>query len=56
MTDASLEEKEKKLQEAYDLFMQRMHGLEHEQLEIMKRVIGTFEREEIQRLLDAMKE
>ncbi len=51
----TLEEKEKLLQEAYDAFMERMRGLEHDQLEIMKRVIGTLEQEEIQKLLDTLK-
>lgn len=53
MTDQqqSSEEQEKKLQEAYEAFMTQLRGLETDRLNIMKRVIGDLEREEIERLL-----
>lgn len=49
------EEKAKKLQAAYDQFMEQIKGLEHERLEVMKKVIGEMEQEEIQRLLEELK-
>ncbi len=49
--DRSTEEREKKLQEAYDAFMTQLRGLETDRLNVMKRVIGELEREEIARLL-----
>ncbi len=51
----SLEEKETRLREAYEAFMERMRGLEHDQLDVMKRVIGELEQEEIQKLLESLK-
>lgn len=50
------EEKAQKLQKAFDEFMAQMRGLEHEKLEVMKKVIGDLEREEIERLLNEMKQ
>lgn len=49
------EEKAKKLQAAYDHFMEQIKGLEHERLEVMKKVLGEMEQEEIQRLLEELK-
>ena len=49
------EEKAKKLQAAYEEFMTQIKGLEHERLEVMKKVIGNLEREEIERLLQELK-
>ncbi len=49
------EEKAKKLQAAYDQFMEQIKGLEHERLEVMKKVIGEMEQVEIQRLLEELK-
>ena len=49
------DEKAKKLQQAYDHFMEQIHGLEHERLEVMKRVLGDLEREEIEKLLQELK-
>lgn len=49
------EEKAKKLQAAYDQFMEQIKGLEHERLEVMKKVMGEMEQEEIQRLLEELK-
>jgi predicted CopG family antitoxin len=49
------EEKAKKLQDAYANFMDQIKGLEHERLEVMKRVIGDLEREEIEKLLQELK-
>lgn len=49
------EEKAKKLQAAYDQFMEQIKGLEHERLEVMKKVIGEMEREEIEKLLQELK-
>ncbi len=53
--NVSIEEKEKELQAAYDAFMARMRDLDHDQLEIMKRVIGKLEQEEIRTLLESLK-
>ncbi len=52
----STDEKAERLQKAYDAFMSQLRGLESERLEVMKRVIGELEREEIERLLQEMKE
>ena len=49
------EEKAKKLQAAYDEFMAQIKGLEHERLEVMKKVIGEMEQDEITRLLEELK-
>lgn len=49
------EEKAKKLQAAYDQFMEQIKGLEHERLEVMKKVIGEMEQDEIKRLLEELK-
>lgn len=49
------EEKAKKLQAAYDEFMTQIKGLEHERLEVMKKVIGEMEQDEIKRLLEELK-
>jgi len=49
------EEKAKKLQAAYDQFMEQIKGLEHERLEVMKKVIGEMEQEEIQSILEELK-
>lgn len=54
--DQSLEEQEKKLQEAYNAFMTQLRGLEADRLNVMKRVIGELEREEIARLLKELQE
>jgi hypothetical protein len=51
----SLEERTRKLQAAYDEFMKTMLGLEQEKLEVMKRVIGALEKEEIEQLLNDLK-
>lgn len=51
----NIEEKAKKLQEAYDHFMEQIRGLEHERLEVMKKVMGDLEQEEIQGLLEELK-
>ena len=48
-------EKAAKVQAAFDAFMEQMRGLEHERLEVMKNVIGELEREEIERLLQELK-
>ena len=50
------EEKARKLQAAYDQFMEQIKGLEHERLEVMKKVIGEMEQEEIQLLLNELKQ
>ncbi len=50
------DEKARKLQAAYDEFMARMRELEHDKLEVMKRVIGDLEREEIEKLLNELKQ
>ncbi len=57
MTDTpdAIDEKARKLQAAYDEFMAQMRGLEHDKLEVMKRVIGSLEQEEIQQLLNDLK-
>lgn len=57
MTDipASIEEKAKRLQAAYDEFMSQMRGLEHDKIDVMKRVIGELERDEIEKLLNELK-
>jgi hypothetical protein len=52
----SPEEREKKLHEAYETFMAQLRGLEHDRLNVMKRVIGDLEREEIERLLKELQE
>ena len=49
------DDKAKRLQEAFDEFMKQMRGLEHDRLEVMKRVIGDLEREEIEKILDELK-
>ena len=49
------EEKAKKLQAAYDQFMEQIRGLEHERLEVMKKVLGDLEREEIEKILNELK-
>jgi hypothetical protein len=49
------EEKAKKLQAAYEQFMEQIKGLEHERLEVMKRVLGDLEREEIEKILQELK-
>lgn len=49
------EEKAKKLQAAYDHFMEQIKGLEHERLEVMKKVIGEMEQEEIAKILQELK-
>ncbi|HJV33401.1 MAG TPA: hypothetical protein VJ694_05225 [Patescibacteria group bacterium] len=49
------EEKAKKLQAAYDQFMEQIKGLEHERLEVMKKVIGNLEQEEIEKILRELK-
>lgn len=49
------EEKAKKLQAAYDQFMEQIKGLEHERLEVMKKVIGEMEQEEIANILQELK-
>jgi len=49
------EEKAKRLQAAYDEFMGQIKGLEHERLEVMKKVIGEMEQEEIQSILEELK-
>lgn len=54
-TPASIEEKAKRLQAAYDEFMSQMRGLEHDKIEVMKRVIGELERDEIEQLLNELK-
>lgn len=54
--DLSVEEKEKKLQEAYNAFMKQLRGLETDRLNIMKRVISNLEREEIALLLKELQE
>jgi hypothetical protein len=54
--DQSLKEQEKKLQEAYNAFMTQLRGLEADRLNVMKRVIGELEREEIARLLKELQE
>ncbi|MFA5853832.1 MAG: hypothetical protein WC866_01965 [Patescibacteria group bacterium] len=54
--DLSIEEKEKKLQEAYNAFMTQLRGLEADRLSIMKRVISDLEREEIALLLKELQE
>jgi hypothetical protein len=54
-TPASIEEKTRKLQAAYDEFMSQMRALERDKLEVMKRVLGEAEREEIGRLIDELK-
>lgn len=53
---SSVDEKVRKLQEAYDAFVAQLRGLEHERLEVMKRVIGDLEQEEIQRVLNELKQ
>lgn len=55
-TPASIDEKAKKLQAAYDEFMSQLNGLEHEKLEVMKRVIGDLEKEEIENILNELKQ
>lgn len=52
----TIEEKAKKLQDAYDEFMNQLKGLEHEKLEVMKRVIGDMEKEEIEQILNDLKQ
>lgn len=52
----STDEKAQKLQEAYDAFMAQLRGLESERLDVMKRVIGDLEKEEIERLLKELEE
>ena len=54
--DQFIDEREKKLQEAYDAFMTQLRGLETDRLNVMKRVIGELEREEIARLLKELQE
>ena len=49
------EEKAQKLQAAYAQFMEQIRGLEHERLEVMKKVLGDLEREEIEKLLNELK-
>lgn len=49
------EEKAKKLRAAYDHFMEQIKGLEHERLEVMKKAIGDLERDEIEKLLQELK-
>lgn len=49
------EEKVRKLKEAYDAFMKELGSLEHERLEVMKKVIGDMERDEIEKLLQELK-
>lgn len=49
------EDKAKKLQAAYDHFMEQIKGLEHERLEVMKKVLGELEREEIEKILQELK-
>ena len=49
------EEKAKKLKEAYDAFMKQLGELEHERLKVMKRVLGDLEREEIEKVLQELK-
>lgn len=56
MTALSMEEKEQKLQEAYDEFMRRLREIEHEQLGVFNRLITESDREEIQKILDSLKE
>lgn len=48
-------EKAARLKEAYDEFMKRLRGLEHERLEVMKQALGEAERQEIERLLEELK-
>jgi polynucleotide 5'-kinase involved in rRNA processing len=54
MADApdSVEEKSRKLEEAYAEFMEKMRTLEQEKIEVMKRVMGDMEKEEIEQLLN----
>jgi len=55
-TPSTIDEKTRKLQEAYDEFINQLRGLEHEKLEVMKRVIGDLEKEEIEQLLNDLKQ
>ncbi len=55
-TPDSIEEKARRLQAAYDEFMGQLRGLEHEKLEVMRRVIGDLEKEEIERILNDLKQ
>lgn len=55
-TPSSIDEKAKKLQAAYDEFMSQLNGLEHEKLEVMKRVIGDLEKQEIEGILNELKQ
>ncbi len=48
-------EKVAKVRAAFDAFMAQMRNLEHERLEVMKNVISELEREEIERLLQELK-
>ncbi len=52
----STNEKAAKVRTAFDAFMEQMRGLEHERLEVMKGVISELEREEIERLLQELKD
>lgn len=54
-THASIEEKARRLQDAYDAFMRQMNDLEHDRLEVMRRVMGDLEREEIEGILNDLK-
>ena len=49
------DDKAKKLRAAYDEFMAQMRSLEHDRLEVMKRVIGDLEKEEIEKILKELK-
>ena len=54
-TQQPVDEKTAKVRAAFNAFMEQMRGLEHERLEVMKSVIGELEREEIERLLQELK-
>lgn len=49
------EEKARKLKEAYDAFMGQLGELEHERLEVMKKVLGELEQEEIRKIIEELK-
>jgi hypothetical protein len=52
---ATEEEKIEKIRKAYDEFMAGLQALEHERLDVMKKVIGEAEQEEIRRILEDLK-
>lgn len=52
---ATEDQKIERLRKAYDEFIAGLQTLEHERLEVMKKVLGDAEQEEIRKILDQLK-